>query len=574
MALTPQHNLPDDSDPQERVKLLEQTLPDKDWRVTLRYPAEQIGAAKAEFESRGYLVRQSEDAEQQPILHVHHLGGDTPIRDIMRAKGTLGGTGYLISNPGFALGHAASGTKAAFSRAGHALRDPARLNGFIFLAAEGFLATAGMFNKKTPLPDSLKATRRTANLLQTIAGGLFLSQSFTYLFLARPNDDLAVASVRKKMDTNAQNGKPMDDMQFDASRDSEKPGLAREATRLIRKYPIQLGALFNDLGMMFYIGHVFKQRSLMKSVSLMPGVEAQVAKEAAHYVKTGWKFGAIGSSISLVGWTLMLLPRKQLAEDKQPHSLWEKLRANPQHVAGVLAVGSSSLRLTESLSLGKRNYVQAIGEAIYVPGDILLMFTKNDHYGDGNKNSDAIAQKIAEHIRTRSTVLGPQAELQLAENISRYLHTKAEADKDDTVPHGEPEIAELAEHIRRALQATKQSPFDQLAQATAHVLEHFPGEERAAINQVLGKTLSTMPWLKATPEEIVNANERYMTAATGGARPVIQPLNEELAAIATVAPGSNPATTVLALQRALTPFLSHADRVQVSAAVPAHAGRV
>ena len=164
---------------------------------------------------------------------------------------------------------------------------------------------------------------------------------------------------------------------------------------MIRKYPIQLGAILNNLGMLSYLGHVFLEHRFQSALLRNPNATKKEIEHAMQYVSKGVFYDALGPLLSLVAWSFLLIPPKK-HEAKEGEGIVEKtwgiIKENPQYATGLFTLGSSGSRLAAAAI--KKNTIQVIGESIYLLGDFALFFTNSSEYGGGmNRTSMSLAQK-------------------------------------------------------------------------------------------------------------------------------------------------------------------------------------
>ena len=91
--------------PESKIRFLEQTLADKDWRATLVYANTDATAlaerehAKQQFAARGYAVREGKTEQGEPTLELHHLGEGSSPHEIIQELGVGRGVGKLLMHP-------------------------------------------------------------------------------------------------------------------------------------------------------------------------------------------------------------------------------------------------------------------------------------------------------------------------------------------------------------------------------------------------------------------------------------------------------------------------------------------
>ena len=575
-------------DDSERIQFLREALPDKDWRTSIIFP-DSSPASHAKLEalkqqladdSRNIIKTRSNE-RQQLVLEIHHMGHDTTLDAILREKGIGPGLGYMAAHP---AGMAAKAVDTAGKTIGLLGRDPARLNGFIFTFAEFFLATAGLFgNSKQPIPERLMPMRKRANLLQTVAGNLFLGQSLIYLLLARNNDEIAMDQIRGKVNDRLKTSGAVEDISYNPQTDRSDKGVLGAIGGFIRRYPIQIGALFNVTGMFVYIGHVFQERKLLKEVqSLEPQALAALDRKlpsakaltkageyiskAGDYVRKGWKLGILGCVSSIFAWSMLLIPHKQKkpqeAPDNNRDSLFGLLKDNPQFITSSLAVISSSSRLLESLSPGKRNLVQAIGEAIYIPGDVMLGLIHNNEYGDSRKSNDKLAKQLTAYIKQIPLAIGPLSQKELVEHVGAFLTQKAIEEMPSLPPEQRLTEAQVKAQMERTVYLVRsqlqrtEKPFDKLVESGIRLVNNFPEEMRPALRDQLIGALTKMPWVHATPDELRTAFESYISSPVLPRNAEERAINirTDIGAIASIIPTADTAATATALFNIVEPF--------------------
>ncbi len=567
-----------------RLQFLEEVLPNKDWRTSIVFQDSsdtslaRLAEMKAMLEQRRYIVNIAHDDRQRPLLQIHHIGRDTTLLSILQERGIGSATKYMAAHPGAMLGKAGDGI---VKTARELSSDPARLNGFAFTLAELFLTSAGLFNKKDPIPKNMMPLRKRANLLQSIAGSLFLGQSLTYLLLARSNDEMTMDQIRGKVNERLKSGSPIEHIGYNAQADKPDSGPLGQLSSFIRKYPIQIGAMFNVTGMFVYIGHVLTEKKLFSQVQHMkvedlaalnsksPQAMAKATvylKEAVKYIDRGWKFGIAGCVASIVAWSMLLLPHKQKKEaEKKKREVGDfigHLKDNPQLITGSMAVTSSTLRLIEGIA--KRNPVQIIGEGIYIPGDLLLMLIHNDEYGEGSKGQDKLVKRLSEYMHQLPVALGPQSQKDFVTHLGEYLQDKAIADTSLLPPEQRvtPEqIAQdtqrLVNNLRLKLSQLHDTPFDLLVDNAVRVVNHYPPELRAPLRDRMAETLAQLPQVRASVAELQAALEQHVPIRTE--TPIApRDLAGDIGALSSTVPQSNVAKNALLLKDMLAEFTTRA----------------
>ncbi|MEJ0010610.1 MAG: hypothetical protein WDN72_09035 [Alphaproteobacteria bacterium] len=574
-------------DPDSKIQFLEETLRGKDWHATILYPDHNEAslqkriAAQTGLEQRGYLVQPGQDDCGHYTLSIHHLGEGARPSEIYRELGLARGTMHMGSHPILPLRYLLSSGQHAMTWIEDVLHDPAQANGFINLIAEGFLFLGGAIDKSKRSIDYRSPARARSGHLQTLSASLFFLQSFIYLFIAKNNEQITVAELRRKVEEAQHTGADPTQIRFDAAHDGPKHDIGHAITGFIRKYPVQLGALFNDLGMIAYGAHAFHERS-WKSTFLAESADRPLTPElaadreaAGKYVNgswTGFHKDMLGATLSFFAWPLLMLPRKETDEaTRKAHEghpmaqAWDAFRADPERLAGAMTIGASASRLMGAQS--KNNLLQSLGEGTYVGGDISLMFTKNDHYGsDILHHVDKLAGKLAQYIETLPVVLGPESQKHMALNMSNFVLEKnlaEEADKNPKQRHlTRDELnersARLAQAVLVRLEPEANSAMLRLAEAANAIIERFPEETRPQVQEKLLAALSAQPGIHASAAEIEAATRNAIKPLHPPRRTKLvqmKDIGNEVAELAFSVPGLDTGRIASTLYDALSPFL-------------------
>lgn len=563
--------------PAEQIAFLEDTLRGRDWRVSVRYPdassasLQRLHEAKTLYERRGYIASQAYDTDHRPVLELHRLGIGTSPMAVWREMGLAKGTARLITEPTLPLRSLLSTGASTVHWLDRAMHDPAKANGVFNLVAEAFLIGAGNGTKQGTMRDR-------KNWLQSLSGLFFLAQSAIYALIAKTNDEVAIGHLKHKFARMDRAGSDITDVRFHAESDMNEQSLWNSVVKTIRRYPVQIGAVMNDLGMIAYLGHAFANKQWNQNILANPRSTDDQRDIARKYIGAGtglWKLNGfwkdiIGASLSLLAWPLLLLPRKPRTEETiRAHegnplaTIWDKFRENPEGLAGVMTLGASSFRLLGADSKG--NSMQRIGETIYIGGDIALMFTKNDAYGkEASKNLESLAEKIAEYINDLPYVFGAQQRQQFVANISEYLKQKGLEEVG-----GRPEKLHLthADLNERAQCLTQlvmkkigaEDRLDTLAEKALELLQQFPSEHQESVKTALIKTLAQLPWMKASESEIAAIMANSPLACRQISPPpseAAQPhaVSKSIVALLSVVPGIDIGGSTVAMHRALTPY--------------------
>ncbi|MFN8972918.1 MAG: hypothetical protein ACK5VZ_07595 [Alphaproteobacteria bacterium] len=575
--------------PEEELRFLKETLKDKDWRAEIIYPANQPAAQlqsqrmQRTLEDQGYLVNSILTDKGETILKIHHLGVDSKLRDIARETSLSGTLTQMARHPLIPLRNTLQSAQNAIDKLDDVVKDPAQANGLIFTVAEAFLTLAGLGNKSGQKESFWTKIKQPRNYLQSLAGGLYLGQSITYLTLAKSNDQRSFEQLKDKVTRTSNQEHSLLELRYQPESDQSKPSPLRKIGDYFRKYPIQIGAVLNDIGMVAYMGHAIFTRRYYRQNPHLEG--------ATNYIKKGFWRDIGGGITSIVAWSLLLLPSRKKEEQDSEQAATEKsvgtklvdyFKDNPETGTGILTMASSGQRLMGSLA--KKNYIQAIGESIYLPGDFLLLFTKNSEYSDHTQhNREKLAAKIANFVDRLPVVMGPRAQHQFILNITHYLRDKTLADQagksgEEVIPVEELDMrtTQLAKTIEKNLREKKNNDLDHLAESTAALLFKFPAPLRSQLQSQLTQVLSQMSWIHATPEELHHAIDEVPAPVQSQAirLPAMRELSQNVGKIATTVRNIDSAAAASAIYEVLRHHItpSFQPQPQIISATSVHLG--
>lgn len=583
--------------PESKIRFLEMTLRGQDWRLRIAYPANDpkaisnIAAVRAACDRKGYVLKDSTDASGNSTLELHHLGEGGNPSQLLSELGLVRGTGHLITHPSITIDALTQGAQSLGKKAWHIARDPARANGIIYLAAEGFLVSSGGSTNKAEGLGRVKFFT-PHNILQKLAYSFFLMQSGTYLFFAKNNNDAAFDQYKNKLSTTLKQGGTAESVVFEAKGDQEKKGPVRTMINYIRRYPIQIGAAFNDIGMGVYmLRSVYKKKWYTDLLASKLPVSAELLKEATEYTASkagrfkisGFHRDIAGAVVSMVAWAFLLItPKKHSDEEKEQiegkplHNAWQKFRENPQVGAGLLTLLSSSLRFSSALTTNDKR--QQWGEGIYIGGDLALLFTKNDNYGSKNsKDVEVVAQRLADHIATLPCMFGPEAQEKVVTSMATFLRAKTLQEIKDNPQAIQYTIEELNARREILVRETKlrirnhqDERIERVADAANRITQYVPNAERSALVEQLSEAFSHLPWVHVTPAEMYKA-----IVDSQGRKPEITPpqndkeLREAIADLTDIVPHIDKGITVAAIYDTLGAHLNRPASAQATSAAQA-----
>ncbi len=556
-------------DAQSKVQFLQSGFKGKDWRTTLVYPytpghIKDADVVRARLSARGFLIKQGRDECGNLTLTIHHTGDGTQVTDVLKSEGLVKGAGHLISKPLIPLDNLVSGIGDTITRAMTMLNDPARASSGFYLAAESILLFAGFGNR-------YGHWLSPKNMLQNLAGALWLSQSSSYLAFAKRQDEVALETLNKQFNQLRQhNENPLDADQWNMPDKQNPTTLTGKARQLLEEHPIQMGAVLNNAGMLAHMMHTVLERGTRKGILANTSKHsATVVKEARDYVKSGFYFDFGRSLLSLIGWTALYYPVKEHPEksDNPFTRAFQTFEEDPQIATGGLAFAAGLSSIIAGYK--KNNPLQMAGETLYLPGDVLMMFANSSQYGKGAKQDvEKAARAITTFIHDMPLILGPQERDDTVKNIISYMAKLSEQQQGKTQETPEAEKVKyqqiLYEETLRLLNK-EEKPLIGLAKACYRLIHRFPETQHAEITAALSRQLANMPSIHASESEIAGA----ISARQQRCRDIVPPANhpaihmkelaEDIADLAYLVPGIDVGNHALSIRRTLVPFTR--DRV-------------
>lgn len=565
--------------PESKISFLEQSLIGKDWRAVILFgepegtPAAQLPELRDSLRGRGYIVTEARDSAGKPMLSIHHLGQGTEIGDVTREAGKGRGAWYALTHPWALFRKPAHQAAAVGSWILNGLHDPARANGIINTTAEVFLLGAGASALSGKITD-LK------NALLSGAGLSWLGQSLVYLKFGKNNEQRAYDRIADKLDKTTQSGGDITKITFDPAKDSDPRGPMANVRAFFNRYTVPIGSILNNLGMVSYIVHARLEHKYQKAQWLLNPADEKAlkyigdasAKGFRNWIKTGYGKDITGALISLVGWTILMIPPKtprtesEIAQEQStPLSrIWDKFRENTPKFAGLFTLGASTFRLMGATSRG--NFMQKVGERIYIGGDIALLFTNSHEYGGDKKlDPERLSDKILSYVGEQPVLMAAEQQRDFIEHAVKYWLDKNKADMEASqlsrrVPRKivEESATEISQVLARKLAHMQGERFEHLCENTAEIVARFPQEHRPALTERLSKNLAHQPWMRMDESEIHAGITRAL-----GHLPTLKErlMNLKLIAhdaksISTIIPGIDQAACTSAIYDAIAPFMN------------------
>lgn len=562
--------------PESKIRFLEQTLMGKDWRATIpvgegRAISEaEASTLTAELLDRGYTVERTTDDLGKPLLSIHHIGADSDARPVGREAGFLRGLRQFLAHPIATLKKPAGYATQGYDWVSGSLHDPARANGIFNTTAEGFLIAAGAGAQYGKFTDP-------KNALQSMAGLSWLSQSMVYMFFAKNNETRAFNIIRDKIDHTLKTGGDVTALAFNHTTDAEKNGLTDKFSRFIHRFPVTVGAVLNNMGMVFYIGHAFLEQRYRRGLLKTNPHDADAlkyvsdhAKGFVQWAKTGFGKDIIGATLSLVGWSVLMVPptkhvpeSDQLADRSPLRKAWDTFRENTPTIAGLFTLGASSFRLMGAKD--KRNKWQQTGETVYIGGDVALMFTNSHEYGgDAKMNQDKLSDLIVNYVGQLPFIYGAKEQENLATTMMQYWMDKYRADApllgkkpESYKAWVERSATETKQQTMRKLRHQQTERLEHIAECAAEVIAHFPSAQQPEVTEKLLDTLSAMPWMKAPREEITQHVAHAFAKLPKREHTSVNSAHVagDVSALSSIVPNTDAVSTISSIYDALAPYM-------------------
>lgn len=571
--------------PEAKISFLEESLMGKDWRAVVLFgvegglPASSLPVLRESLGSRGYLVSEARDPAGKPILNIHHLGNGTYIADVSREAGNGRGISYALTHPWILFQKPTHYAKLGGRWLVGSLTDPARANGIINTVAEVFLISAGKGAQYGKFTDP-------KNALLSSAGLSWFGQSITYLIFGKNNEQRAYERIERKLSQVSQAGQDITKVAFEADKDRDARGAWATFKAFMYRFTVPIGAMLNNMGMVAYLGHAWLERKHhLAQIKLNPADEMarkyigeKGAKGFRNFIKTGFGKDVFGATLSLIGWTTLMIPPKMPrteSEIAQEHvtplgRFWDKFREHTPTLAGLFTLGASSFRLMGATSKG--NVTQQIGEKIYIGGDIALMFTNSHEYGGDKKlNPERLSDKILEYVGQQPLLMGAVQQRDFVNNTVQYWLDKNKADTEVSalsrrVPRKivEESAIEIRQVLARKLAHQQSERFEHLCENVAEIVARFPQADHEALVESIGKNLTHQSWLRLSEQEIRQGIENAMqNLPPVKERPLSMKLiAKDALAISAIVPGIDQANTVAALYDAVAPFTANKEMIQ------------
>lgn len=474
-------------DPESRINFLETVLKDKEWEAVVYHPdfapdatqkpnaATPLPELEQKLLARGYKTQLGQDANGIPILKIRNFGADTSLVDAVQELGFAKGMTHKITHIKEPLGNALSKTAHMVK---HIASDKARLIGGLYMVGDLFLIFAGLGNKQgqegTVGHGITGAFKDKANLLQSAAGVAATIQSLIYMGFAKEGSEGMYSELMNRAKDASAHGKDLLDASVWADKTDGGPkGLLGLPHKILKSYPIQLGALTQIAG----------QAALMGSGGIRLKRAMGDGSADARRAKRGALQDMFTATTSMIGWTLLTKTKSEkiAEEDKLPWSnpkrVWQEMSANPNKFAS----GFLSAATLSGIAAGqaKGNKIQTMGNLTYLVGDGIMFATKSDDYGaEALGNSAMLAEAAERFVKAAPVLLGAKEQAQFVQQLSNHLAERSlhEDAKKTKQPVTTQAVQELGQRIAADLTAklpNVNAKANEAAARIAHVVEQF-----------------------------------------------------------------------------------------------------
>lgn len=504
-------------DPESRIHFLETVLKKKEWEAVIYHPdfapdgtqrtgnSTPLPELNAKLAAQGYKTILGQDENGIPTLTVRNFGSDTKLAESIRELGFTKGMTHKITHLGEPLGNAMQKTADMVK---HVASDKARLIGGLYMIGDLILIFAGLGNKKGQEADASEgfgaALKDPANMLQSAAGVAATIQSLIYMGFAKEGSEAMYSDLMKRAKEAREQGKDLLDASvWEDTRDTGPKGLLGLPHKVLKSYPIQLGALTQVAG----------QLGLLAS----GGIRLQRSKHDTSADAPGMRRGAMQdmftAATSVIGWSLLTKtkPEKIAEEDKlpwnNPKRVWQEMSEKPNQFASGFLTAATLSGIAAGRS--KNNNIQTMGNLTYLLGDGIMFMTNSDDYGAAARgNSGLLAEAAERFVQASPVILGEKEQAQFVGQLADHLAERSlheEAKKQKRSAHvTDAEVKDLSQRIAAGLNAKLPKVNDRTNEAAARVaaiVQNFHPTVGEKITDALCTTISSMEGVAIDKEE-------------------------------------------------------------------------
>jgi len=592
--------------PESKIRFLESSLRDDEWRTTIVIPAAETTSPQQRaielagmFKERGYVTSHMIDANGAALLHVHHLSPKSDFLEIMREMGVVRGTIFTLEHLGALTSHTLVQCANFFS---YVVREPARLFSGIYLAGDAFMTFAEMAQKKHPitsgpeLPTSRLGTiGKTIGTLGTLGNW---AQSLIYLKWAKSGAEINFADLKDAFETGQKNG--IEATNFKAWTDPKlREHFLSPITDVAKRNPIETGAWAMVASQLAFITtrgiDMALTRPLLKGQPMptprdwLKLLKVNDIGDAAETQKIFGKtfsydeqihLGAfkrtLGSSINLLRAGLSIAGWQLLTRAHPHHDTVTPWTENPfkralevvdnhtEQVVGGMTAAASMVGITAAAFSGNR--WQMAGEFIWLAGDCIVFLFDKENYGQANAKLEMpLIESATKFLKAMPVALGPSAEKQMIHDLACHLASRTVQDGQRKIKLQDPvkieeETAKLSTAIEAGLNANMASHrniFRKIAYESAVIAGKFGAEQGPAVAQKIAETLAKTPSLNATRAEWEEAITKAMdkTVVDDKSIRTIGQLTNDIAQLVLISPAAANTGVAMAIYDGVASFL-------------------
>lgn len=581
--------------PESKIKFLEATLRGQDWMASIVVPPMQtpdpqsyVNDLEKELKGHGFLTSQSAEADGTISLHLHHLSNHTSYRDALDELGLIKGSAFTVNNTGMHLSKFVSG---AMRYTFQMIQEPARLFSAIYLIGDSNYLASGFFSKKDA-SEKRESILKPKNLFSSLSGALALAQSLIVIHYGNNGGELNYSELKNQFHQGERAGIDAMNVKGWTAPDMNKR-LLGPFDDIARKHPIEAGSWAQILGQVSLAASSgFSLRDEVKN--LAPGTKALPLNEWMLALRTAkpeklvadgllaeakvpiYKatreglastINLVRTAISISAWTILMHPSKEgkvTASWMHPlDRLKQEYDYHPERMAGAINMGASLTGITASHF--KDNKASFMGEAIWLAGDIVMMFVHNNHYGGKAAEKEVpLIDAATRLLQEMPVVVSASRQKAMVSDLALHLAQKTVDDKTDsdrarTAPVSE-EIATLKQGIETGVNANLSminTYYSRVLSACSILVERFAPAQREGVILALTHGIAAAPAVYATEEEIAATirSRVDMKAGYGLEQPGMGSLARDIAQIVTAAPPIAKAGIGTAIYDAVMPLM-------------------
>jgi hypothetical protein len=589
------------------------------------------------LEKEGFLVVEGKDEHGTPVLDVHRAGKETNYLKAMQDLGLAKGAAYTLQNFTYPLGQlidqASHLVKYCFTDVGRFFAFEYMIGDIVLEGAghnkvdyfdfgkhqEQAQNPAGFLGRKHRDPHTLNSREARAfreeisgltkdmsrlnagaDKLQGLAGTFAKWQSIVHLFNRQTHEILA-EEMKERAD------EAPDFQSFLASFDdnhvkdaaaSNRPEPVRlwnDVRKSLYKNSFNLGSqlqvagqtLLMVSGIARFVGDIRANRIIGDYTSAGQMTAYGAGSENHRYFAEQKKMGkhlliadgldVVTGICSITGWicnTLNYNPYEEVVPwSKNPvKRFFQDASKHPTKTAALACTAATIAGITAGVLRG--NGTQALGNSIYLIGDVAMYMVDKEKYGgSGSNQNEEQAKHAVEMLKAAPFLLDHASMEQLGDKLAIHLarqsvmtelkQRKISPDAPNYFEELDKRTAECAAEMKQYMAAQMthmETRLDEVVLRTADVVSRFPEEKREMLTQRLAMTICNLPAASVEVDDFVQRVQHSMDAAAhayqGNSRLVqLKEVQEPLQKLAFAIPQAEVASTSMLLLEALKPAL-------------------